>query len=116
MKIKLSQTTEQASCYSRPLLRKKPKIPTSCLRTNNLGLDKLKACLPAHGPLCAWVFLYHQAILLSAKWLKNGSTTVASAEAEVSWDASQLHTDWPVQARPWHGAAWSGPGGPLLQM
>lgn len=55
-------------------------------------------------------------MLLSAKWLKNGSTAVASAEAEVSWDASQLHTDWPVQARPWHGAAWSGPGGPLLQM
>lgn len=116
VKIKLSQTTEQASCYSRPLLSKKPQIPTSCLRNNDLRLDQLKASLPTHDALCAWIFLYHQATLLSTKWLKNSSPTVASAEAGASWNASQLHKDWPVQARPRHGAAWSGPAGLLLQM
>lgn len=63
-------------------------------------LDQSKACLPAHGPLCAWVFLHYQPVLLSTKWLKSYSPTAASAKAGASWDASQPHRDCPVQVRP----------------
>lgn len=100
MKIKLSQITEQNSRYLRLLLRQNPWYSTILSQNNNLVLDQFKARVPAHGPLCAWAFLCHQAVLLLTKWLKTYSPTAASAEAGAPWDASQPHRDCPVQVRP----------------